>query len=154
MIAPEEVITKLVLAKQGTDLHTATFNQVLTHEIAKDGFIDQHVKTICRVYRERRDVMLDALEEHMPAGVRWTHPEGGLFLWVTLPENFDTTEIFKLAVKEKVAFVPGEPFHPNGGGKNTMRLNFSYCKPDKINEGISRLGVVLKEQIRQNDPVF
>jgi len=144
VIAPEEVITKLVLAKQGTDLHTATFNQVLTHEIAKDGFIDQHVKTICRVYRERRDVMLDALEEHMPAGVRWTHPEGGLFLWVTLPENFDTTEIFKLAVKEKVAFVPGEPFHPNGGGKNTMRLNFSCEKPEIINKGIARLGIVLK----------
>lgn len=145
VIAPEEVITKLVQAKQGTDLHTATFNQVLAHEIAKDGFIDEHVKTICKVYRERRDVMLDALEEHMPAGVKWTHPKGGLFLWTTLPEGFDSAEIFKLAVKEKVAFVPGEPFHPNGGGKNTMRLNFSCEKPEVINEGIARLGVVLKK---------
>jgi len=147
VIAPEEVITKLVQAKQGTDLHTPTFNQVLAYEIAKDGFIDQHVKTICNVYRVRRDVMLDALEEHMPAGVKWTHPKGGLFLWTTMPEGFDSAEIFKLAVKEKVAFVPGEPFHPNGGGKNTMRLNFSCEKPDTINEGIARLGVVLKKLI-------
>lgn len=149
VIAPPEVIRKLVLAKQGSDLHTATFNQVVAYEVGRHGFLDQHVKKICDIYRERRDVMLEALEEHMPDGVTWTHPEGGLFLWARLPESCDATMMFPAAVKNKVAYVPGESFHPNGGGKNTMRLNFSYSNPEKINEGIARLGKMLKEEIRE-----
>jgi 2-aminoadipate transaminase len=148
IIAPIEVIQKLGLAKQGMDLHTATFNQYVAYEVGKHGFFDRHVKFICDVYRERRDVMLDTLEEHMPKGVKWTHPQGGLFLWITLPEYMNSTEIFIDAVKEKVAFVPGESFFPNGGGHNTMRLNFSYCKPEVINEGINRLGKVLQKAIK------
>jgi len=147
VIAPDEVVHKLILAKQGTDLHTATFNQVVAYEVSRGGFLDQHVEHICDVYRERRDAMLDSLVEYMPEGVTWTHPKGGLFLWARVPESCDTTKMFPAAVRNKVAYVPGESFHPNGGGKNTMRLNFSYCKPDVIAEGISRLGKMLKEEL-------
>jgi 2-aminoadipate transaminase len=91
--------------------------------------------------------MLDALTEHMPAGVKWTHPHGGLFLWATLPEGMDTTALLQDAVAEKVAYVPGTSFFANGGGENTMRLNFSYSKPDLINEGIARLGKVFKKKL-------
>lgn len=150
VIAPPEVIRKLTLAKQGADLHTATFNQIVAYEVGRHGFFDQHVKVICKLYKERRDVMLDALTEFMPEGVRWTHPEGGLFLWATLPQGMNTEEIFKTAVERKVAFVPGGSFHPNGGGENTMRLNFSYSSSDKIIEGISRLGNVLNEILYPN----
>ena len=149
MIAPDEVISKLALAKQGTDLHTATFNQVVAYEVSRHGFLDNHVKHICEVYSERRDVMLDSLAEYMPEGVTWTHPHGGLFLWVRVPESCDTTKMFPAAIRNKVAYVPGESFHPNGGGTNTMRLNFSYCKPATIVEGISRLGNMLKEELCQ-----
>jgi 2-aminoadipate transaminase len=147
VIAPPEVISKLVQAKQGADLHTSTFNQMLAYEVAHKGFLDKHVVTIRQVYLERRNVMLDALTEHMPDGVRWTHPQGGLFLWATLPEDIDTTDLLAEAIKEKVAFVPGGSFHPCGGGTNTMRLNFSYSKPDQINEGIARLGRVIKQRL-------
>jgi len=91
--------------------------------------------------------MLETLTEHMPEGVQWTHPQGGLFLWVTLPEKMDSIELFKEAVKYKVAFVPGESFYPCGGGMNTMRLNFSNATPEKINEGISRLADVIKVKL-------
>jgi len=148
VIGPTEVIRKLVLAKQGADLHTATFNQVVAYEVGRGGFLDRHVRKICEVYRERRDAMLDALEKYMPEGVRWTRPQGGLFLWVTLPEGLNTTEIFRDAVEHKVAYVPGESFHPCGGGENTMRLNFSYCKPEVIYEGIQRLSQVIKEHMK------
>lgn len=147
IIAPDEVISKLVLAKQGTDLHTATFNQFIAYEVGHGGFLDQHVKHICEVYKERRDAMLDALEEHMPDGVTWTRPKGGLFLWVRVPESCDTTAMFPAAVRNKVAYVPGESFHPLGDVTNTMRLNFSYCAPEKINDGIARLGRMLKEEL-------
>lgn len=147
IIAPPEVIRKLVLAKQGADLHTSTFNQVMAYEIDKDGFLDRHVKLIRQVYLERRDVMIDSLTEFMPEGVRWTHPEGGLFLWATLPEHIDAAELMKVAIEDKVAFVPGGSFHPDGRGKNTMRLNFSYCKPALIAEGIERLGRAVKRMI-------
>ena len=150
MIAPDEVISKLALAKQGTDLHTATFNQVVAYEVSRHGFLDNHVKHICEVYSERRNVMLDSLAEYMPEGVTWTHPHGGLFLWVRVPESCDTTKMFPAAIRNKVAYVPGESFHPNGGGTNTMRLNFSYCKPATIVEGISRLGNMLKEELCKN----
>ena len=101
VIAPSEVIRKLVLAKQGADLHTATFNQVVAHEVGQHGFIDQHVQVIRKVYHERRDVMLDSLEEHMPQGIKWTRPQGGLFLWITCPNTINTDELFKEAVAEK-----------------------------------------------------
>jgi 2-aminoadipate transaminase len=147
VIAPPEVIHKLVQSNQGTDLHTATFNQVVAHEVSKGGFLDEHIKTIHRVYGERRDVMLASMDRFFPPEVDWTQPEGGLFLWGTLPQHLDSAEVLESAVQQKVAFVPGGPFHPTGGGHNTMRINFSNASPEKIQDGISRLGSVLQKKI-------
>jgi 2-aminoadipate transaminase len=153
VIAPPEVVRKLVQAKQGADLHTATFNQILAYEVGRGGFIDQHIKLICKVYKKRRDVMLGAMDTYFPPEVEWTQPEGGLFLWGTVTLGMNTTELLKEAVKEKVAFVPGAPFHTCGGGENTMRLNFSNATPDAIREGISRLGKVLYQASREPQKV-
>ena len=147
VIAPEQVIRKLVQAKQAADLNTAAFNQMVAYEVGKGGFLDEHVKYIIKVYRERRDVMLETMDELFPPEVRWTHPQGGMFLWGILPEWMDAAEVLNLAIQRKVAFVPGESFHPNGGGKNTMRINFSYSNPETIREGVNRLGTVLKEMV-------
>ena len=149
VVAPPVVIRKLVQAKQGADLHTSSFSQMVAYEVSHGGFIDQHVKLIREVYGERRDVMLAAMDGYFPPGVEWTHPEGGLFLWGVLPENLSAAEVLKVAFEQKVAFVPGAPFFPTGGGHNTMRINFSNASPEKIREGISRLGRVLKEKIGQ-----
>ena len=149
VVAPTEVIRKLVQAKQGADLHTSTFNQIIACEVSKGGFIDRHVKLIRQVYGERRNVMLAAMDGYFPPGVDWTHPDGGLFLWATLPENLNSAEVLKAALEQKVAFVPGAPFFPTGGGHNTMRINFSYANPEMIRQGISRLGRVLYEKIGQ-----
>ncbi len=147
VVAPDTVIRKLALAKQGTDLNTSAFNQIVAHEVGQHGFIDRHVEVMKKVYLERRNAMLDSLEEHMPEGVTWTHPEGGLFLWMTLPRDLNSTEMLPETIEENVAYVPGEFFHPDGSGKNTIRLNFSFCCPDKINEGVSRLGKAFKKKL-------
>ncbi len=147
VVAPLEVIRKLVQAKQGADLHSATFNQMIAYEAVRDGFLQQHLPAMRRVYRERREVMLAALAEHFPPGVHWTRPDGGLFLWVTLPEGVDAAALLPAALAAKVAFVPGAPMFPNGGGENTLRLNFSNATPEKIREGIARLGRVLHEKL-------
>ena len=144
VVAAPEVIRKLVQAKQGADLHTATFTQMVAYEVGKEGFIDRHIETIRKVYSERRDIMIEAMREHFPEGVYWTEPQGGLFLWVTLPEQVNATELLKQALDEGVAFVPGAPFYACGGGHNTCRLNFSNATPDAIREGISRLGGLLR----------
>lgn len=156
VVAPVEVIQRCIVAKQGMDLHTATLNQLIAHEILTGGeegddFLKGHVRLIREVYRERRDVMVTAMRRHFPAGVTWTEPAGGLFLWVTLPEYLDTAEILKEAVARKVAYVPGASFHPAGDGQNTLRLNFSFCSPEKINEGIKRLGEVFDRAIEQHE---
>jgi len=147
VVAPSEVIKKLVQAKQGCDLHTSTLIQYLTYEVANNPWMKSHIHMIRKTYKERRDVMLKALEEYMPEGVQWTHPKGGLFLWATLPKQLDSGAIFTDAVEARVAFVPGSPFHPLGGGENTMRLNFSNSKPELIVEGIKRLARVIKAKL-------
>lgn len=149
VVAPPEVIRKMVEAKQGEDLHTATFNQMVAHEVSKGGFLDEHVKLIRKVYRERRDVMLSAMDRYFPPEVDWTQPEGGLFLWGTMPEYLNSKEVLKDAIQQKVAFVPGESFYPGGGGHNTMRLNFSNATPEKIEEGIFRLGNVIRTKMKE-----
>jgi 2-aminoadipate transaminase len=149
IIAPLEVIRKLVQAKQGADLHSGTFSQMIAYEIVRNGFLQQHVPVIRQVYRERREVMLAALAAHFPSGVHWTRPEGGLFLWVTLPEGVGAAELLPAALAAKVAFVPGAAMFPNGGGENTLRLNFSNASPGQIREGIARLGRVLHEKLDQ-----
>ncbi len=147
IIAPIEVIRKLVQAKQGTDLHTGTFVQMVAHEIAHGGFLDRHVQHIRAVYSERRDVILEALGKHMPPGVTWTKPQGGLFIWAILPRHLDATEILQDAIEHGVAFVPGSAFYDDGSGRNTMRINFSNASPEKIVEGMRRLGQVLKKAL-------
>ncbi|HKZ69730.1 MAG TPA: PLP-dependent aminotransferase family protein [Anaerolineales bacterium] len=151
MIAPQEVIAKLVQLKQGADLHTSTFNQMVAYEVARGGFLDEHVHKIREVYRERRNVMLDALDEDFPSEVTWTHPHGGLFLWARLPEGINTHTLLKAALRQNVAFVPGDAFFavPNRDSQRYMRLNFSNAKPDMIREGIRRLSVAIREQMAQ-----
>ncbi len=150
IVAPERVMAKLVQAKQGADLHTSSLVQYLANDICQRGLVRAHVRKIRAVYRERRDVMLRAMEEHFPEGVTWTRPQGGLFLWVRMPECMNAEELLHVAVEEKVAFVPGTAFYPDGqGGHCCMRLNFSYCNPPTIEEGISRLGRAIKRQMEQ-----
>ena len=149
VIAPPEVIRKLVMTKQAADLHTSSFNQYVAYEVAKDGLLNEHVKLIRAVYKERRDVMFEMMEEMFPQGVTWSKPKGGMFLWGVLPEGMDATELLKRAVERKVAFVPGAAFHPRGGGENTMRINFSYSSPETIREGVARLAATLKETIKE-----
>ncbi len=149
IVAPEVVIQKLVQVKQGADLHTSTLSQYIAYDICGRGLLKTHIKKIRYMYKERRDVMLDTLERYFPSGVKWTKPEGGLFLWVELPEHIDTKELFNEAVKEKVAFVPGSSFYPDGSGKNTMRLNFSNATPEMIEEGIKRLARVIKNKLNK-----
>ncbi len=147
IVAPAEVCRKLTLAKQGTDLHTATFNQMIAYELMREGFLEQHVPVIRALYRERRDAMLAALAEYFPDTVHWTHPEGGLFLWVTVPEGIDTAQLLSDALEYRIAFVPGAAFHANGGGANTMRLSFSNVNQEQIEEGIRRLGKLLHKHM-------
>lgn len=142
------VIDKLVQVKQATDLHTSTLNQFITYEVARDeAFLDKHVAMLRDVYRQRRDLMLQTIEEHFPQEVAWTRPEGGLFLMVTMPSHLDATDILKQALTHDVAFVPGDGFYIGDTGHNTFRLNYSNARPEMIVEGIRRLGVVLKANV-------
>lgn len=147
VVAPEDVIARLAMLKQGADLHTSTFVQMVAYETARGGFLDRHVRRIRAVYRERRDAMLRALEAHFPSEASWTRPQGGLFLWMTLPAGMDASALLAEALRRKVAFVPGVSFFPTGGGAETLRLNFSYCAPPLIEEGVRRLAAVVKEAL-------
>jgi len=153
IVAPPDVISKLVQLKQGADLHTSTFDQMVAYEVVHDGFLDEHVKKIRAVYRERRDVMLAALTEYFPPEVTWTHPQGGLFLWATLPEGLDMEHLFQAALRENVAFVPGDCFYATGDeGRRHMRLNFSHSNPQQIREGIRRLGLAVARELAAHRP--
>jgi len=147
MVAPEFTLEKIMQAKQGADLHTGTFVQYIANDLCQRGILRSHVEKLRKVYKERRDVMLKSLEKYFPKKAKWTHPKGGLFLWVTLPEAIDVEKIFEKAKEKKVAFVPGYAFYPKGGGRNTFRLNFSCTPPDKTRIGIERLGKILKEEL-------
>ncbi len=149
IVANKAIMDKLVMAKQPTDLCSPPLNQSIIYEFCRRGLLEPHIKKIIEVYRNKRDVMLKALEEYMPkdAGIDWTHPEGGLFLWVTLPEKMDAEELFPKAVEKKVAYVVGSAFHFDRSGKNTMRLNFSYPTEEQIIEGIKRLAGLVKEEL-------
>jgi len=151
IVAPKPIIARLVQAKQGADLHTGTFVQMLAYDICERGILRQHVKRLRKVYRQRRDTMLDALEEHWPQETSWTRPQGGLFLWARTPERINTRDFFKKAIAAGVAYVPGFAFYPDDkGGANTMRLNFSNAQEEMINEGIYRLGIAMKEELARN----
>jgi 2-aminoadipate transaminase len=149
VVAPTAIRQRLVQAKQGADLHTSTFDQMIANDIAQRGILKVHVRSLRQVYGERMHTMLDALTEFWPDSCSWTQPQGGLFLWARAPEPIDTVELLSVALEKKVAFVPGVNFYPAGhGGHNAMRLNFSNAKPEMIIEGIRRLGLTLKEVIK------
>ncbi len=147
IVAPPDVIARLSQLKQSTDLHTSSFAQMVIYEAAREGFIDEHVKLIRRVYKERRDAMLQALADYFPPEVSWTHPQGGLFLWVTMPAGVDSRRLLDTALRQDVAFVPGEPFFPNGDTQSHMRLNFSNAQPEQIREGIRRLSIAVAHEL-------
>ncbi len=147
VIAPKEIILKLVQAKQGSDLHTSTFNQYVVQEVCKDNFLDRHIPIIRNVYRERRDLMMELIDELFPDEVKYVRPQGGLFLWLTTPPQLNTADLRPIAVEHKVAYVPGGPFHANGGGDNTMRMNFSNASEEDLREGMKRLSLVLKSAL-------
>jgi 2-aminoadipate transaminase len=144
IVAPPEAMDTLLHGKQPSDLHTGMAQQMATYEVAKGGFIDKHLVRIRDFYRERRDVMLRAIEEHFPADAHYTRPAGGLFVWAELPHHVDTRELLVEAVQHKVAFVPGQGFHADMSGTNTMRLNFSNVPADQLQEGIRRLGQAIQ----------
>jgi 2-aminoadipate transaminase len=146
VVAPPEVIQRMVQAKQASDLHTSTFVQMVACEALERGVVERNVQRVREVYRRRRDLMLRSLERAFPdpaMGIRWTRPQGGLFLWVQLPPALDSAALLRAAIEERVAFVPGAPFHPEGGGAHTLRLNFSNATEAQIEEGIARLGHVI-----------
>jgi 2-aminoadipate transaminase len=122
---------------------------MVAYQVAFEGFLDRHLDVIRSVYHRRRDIMLDSMKSTFPEGVHWTRPQGGLFLWVTLPEYMNAAQILPAAVENKVAFVPGNPFFPAGGGENTLRMNYSNATEDGIREGMSRLGKTLKQFIKK-----
>ncbi len=144
VVAAKPVISQLVLLKQASDLHSSTINQMAVYQVARDCF-ESHVPMLCRTYAARRDAMLEALDQHMPDGVEWTRPEGGMFIWVTLPKEVNGADLLARALETvKLAFVPGQAFYPDDTGANTIRLSFSNSDEDTIREGIRRLGEVLR----------
>lgn len=144
-IGAKELIQKLTIGAQGTTVHCPILNQAMVYEFLKSGGYEPHIENMCRLYKARRDNMLKLLSEHMPDNVSYTHPGGGLFLWCTLSENTDATKVFKKAVENKVAFVPGISFYSENPKKNTFRLNFSFVNEEKAKTGIIALAKVIKE---------
>ena len=148
VVAPKPIITRFVQAKQGADLHTGIFIQMVVNDICQRGFLRQHVRRLRKVYSQRRDMMIDAIAEHWPQDCSYTRPKGGLFLWAQTPEGINTREFIDKALEMNVAFVPGFAFYPGeAGGEHSMRLNFSYANEELINEGIYRLGMAMKKEL-------
>ncbi len=142
-VGDKEIIKKLAIVKQGTDLHTNTLGQYVVNEYLENGNYHGHIDLIKQTYKTRRDCMLSAMEKHFPESIKWNRPSGGMFIWVTLPEKYDAKELLVKCIEHDVAFVPGQEFFPDGSGKNTMRLNFSNATAENIAEGIKRIGRVL-----------
>jgi 2-aminoadipate transaminase len=147
VVAPPPVLEKINLGKQGADLCTSTLSQLMTQAWFQDGRWESYVDSLTELYRARRDTMLDALADHFPAQAEWTHPSGGLFIWVTLPDFIDTTDLLARALRDNVAFVPGEAAFLDGRGRSAMRLNFSGSDEESIREGVRRIGEVVSEQV-------
>ncbi|KAB1443510.1 PLP-dependent aminotransferase family protein [Pseudodesulfovibrio senegalensis] len=148
LVASGERRDKLIIAKQAADLHTSTVTQAVMREYVLNNDVEEHIRHICEVYGSHRDVMVAMIDEYFPDTVETTRPDGGMFLWVTLPKGCSSMELFDKAIERKVAFVPGKPFYTDGGGENTLRLNFSNAEPDRIEEGIKRLAESIREFVR------
>ena len=148
MVAPPPVMEKVVLGKQASDLCTSTLTQYFVREYFSEGRWSEYVQSLRDLYRARRDAMLDALDRHFPPQAEWTQPGGGLFIWATLPDYIDTTDLLARALRENVAFVPGQAAYVDGRGAGSMRLNFSASGEDEIDEGVRRIGAVVWEQLQ------
>ena len=146
-IAHPEILDKIYVCKQSLDLCPPIFDQYVAAEVLSSGRLDENLSHSIESYKGKRDLLLSLLEEHMPEGVRWTHPEGGLFLFLTMPEGFDAVRFYDKSLDAGVAYVAGEFFHPDRAGKNTMRLNFSFMSPERITEGVKLLSKLLKDEI-------
>ncbi|MEM4085139.1 MAG: PLP-dependent aminotransferase family protein [Saccharolobus sp.] len=147
VVAHEDFIREMELYKQNVDLHTPSFSQYIAMEAIRRGVIQNNLPKIRRIYREKRDVMLSAIERYFPANSRWTKPVGGMFVFAWLPEKIDTTKMLQKALQAGVAYVPGASFYADYSGRNTMRINFSYPKKEELEEGIRRLGSVIREEL-------
>ena len=145
VVAPLPLVRRLELAKQAADLHTAQLTQMVVHEVIKDGFLAQHIPGIRTLYANQCQAMLDAMDASFPAGVTWTRPEGGMFIWVTLPKHIDAMKLLDQAIAAKVAFVPGAPFYANEPETNTLRLSFVTVPPERIREGIAILAKLIAD---------
>ena len=146
-IAHPQLLDKIYVCKQSLDLCPPIFDQYVAAEFLESGRLDENLHRSIALYKGKRDLLLGLLEEYMPEGVSWTHPEGGLFLFLTMPEGFDAVEFYDTALDAGVAYVAGEFFHPDGSGKNTMRMNFSFMTHERITEGVKLLATILKERL-------
>jgi 2-aminoadipate transaminase len=147
VLAPPPVLEKINLGKQAADLCSSTLSQLMVTAYFEQANWRDYIESVAEIYRARRDTMLDALAEHFPAQAEWTHPNGGLFIWATLPDFIDTTDLLARALRDNVAFVPGAAAYLDGRGHNAMRLNFSAVDEDDIREGVRRIGKVVAEQV-------
>jgi len=145
--AAPELFQKYVFVKQAADLHTSTLGQMQLAGYLETYGLDRNIQGVIDLYRSRRDVMLRTMEAEFPDGITWTRPEGGMFLWITLPESLNAREILELCLVEDVAFVPGGAFFPNGGHENTLRMNYSTSSTERIEEGVKRMAKVLRQAI-------
>lgn len=147
IVAAPHLMEKLIIAKQGADLHSNYLSQAIIYQFLIDNDLDAHISTIKAVYRRQRELMIAMIEETFPADVHFTLPEGGMFLWLTLPRGLSAMSLFEAAKAQNVVFVPGHPFHVDGGGQNTLRLNFSNTDEAKIEEGMKRLAKALRGEM-------
>jgi len=147
IMAPAEWMDRMVVAKQSMDLCSPTYTQLLVAEYLRRGLLPRQIEKIRHLYGRKLKVMLKALEKHMPKGVKWSQPKGGLFLWIELPKKISATDLFPKAIRNKVAYVVGSAFHCDGKGHNTMRINFSYPSEEQIVEGVQRLAQMLREHM-------
>ncbi|MBU4173934.1 MAG: PLP-dependent aminotransferase family protein [Actinobacteria bacterium] len=147
VLAPAPVIDRLSTLKQSADLCSSSLNQMFAEEYLRRGFCEKNLVKLREIYRSRRDVMLKSLEKHFPPEAHWTIPQGGIFIWVTLPEYLDSAKMLPMAIDRKVAFVPGSAFYPDGSGANRIRLNFSFPHEDRISWGIEVLGEVVRKEM-------
>jgi 2-aminoadipate transaminase len=145
--AKKDIMERIIVAKQASDLHSNYLSQRIVHQYLVDNDIDKHIVKIRDAYKKRRDLMVSMIAEYFPEEIKYTKPEGGMFLWITLPDGISSLDLVDLAIKENVAFVPGKAFYVDGGGNNTLRLNFSNSDEEKIEEGIKRLAKIIKKSL-------
>jgi 2-aminoadipate transaminase len=150
VVASRAILEKLVLAKQATDLCTNVFSQYVAYEYIHGGYLDEQVEKIKKMYKHNRDIMVEEIKKKFPSSVKWKVPAGGMFIWIEMPKSIDTRLMFQKALANKVAYVVGEAFFPEGGNYNSMRLNFSYSDEKSIREGIGRLADVIKEELSED----